>query len=242
MSLCIYQSSENIEYAKSIIFRDIGFYILTTCTTIFFGWIGKLEMYSAIIMLSIYVALVVVVVVQDKLEEKEEDASSSNVANKSIEMGSKPDIVVNSVTSNEKDEFKANLLPPNKPTSDMNSNVDSIEDAKPNPFKTFSKAETFLAVTKQVVRIYKDPFIANKIKMEHRKCSRSEFSQCKEDERDCEYWIWTIIYFPMNAVMYFVGLSPSKENYTKTQTLVWCIFGPMYIIDGMFQDFFPDFP
>lgn len=49
---------------KNTIYRDIGFYILSSIVTIIFAVVGKIYWYSAVIFLAIYLAMVMVVYIQ----------------------------------------------------------------------------------------------------------------------------------------------------------------------------------
>jgi len=82
-----------------------------------------------------------------------------------------------------------------------------------------------------------------KDKMKHKKKCRDEFHKCDHDKgRPISYYVWMIIYAPMNLVLFLTALSPNKEEYSKRKAIVWCLLGPMYIINGLFQSFFKTFP
>ena len=66
VALCILQSTSTIVFEKGIIYRDIGFYILSTQVTLCFAWQGAIYYYSAIILLSQYVIYVLVTVLAEK--------------------------------------------------------------------------------------------------------------------------------------------------------------------------------
>ena len=53
-----------MKFDKMIIFRDISFYIVATLCIIVFGIFGEINLVSAIILLSLYVAQVIVVLYQ----------------------------------------------------------------------------------------------------------------------------------------------------------------------------------
>ena len=59
--MTILNSSEDIQLEPSSIWRDVGIYIIATISVLVFGFIGKLDVYSAVIMLCEYLLLVVVV-------------------------------------------------------------------------------------------------------------------------------------------------------------------------------------
>lgn len=61
--LTILSSTDVIVVDKSTIFRDIGFYILSTIVTIIYAFIGNIYPWSAILFLFIYVMMVFVVYV-----------------------------------------------------------------------------------------------------------------------------------------------------------------------------------
>ena len=66
MAVTIYKSDAPIKLSKSVIYRDVTFYIIATLTTYGFALYGNLTIVTSVIFLLIYVALVVVVYVQDK--------------------------------------------------------------------------------------------------------------------------------------------------------------------------------
>jgi len=65
--LTILSSPIPIVVDKSTIYRDIGFYILSTLVTIWFATLGYIYWWCALIFLIIYVLLVIVVFIQDKI-------------------------------------------------------------------------------------------------------------------------------------------------------------------------------
>lgn len=67
IALAIKSSTTEITVDKSTIYRDVGFYILSTVVTIIFGIMGKIYFWCAIIFLVIYIAMVLVVYAQDKI-------------------------------------------------------------------------------------------------------------------------------------------------------------------------------
>lgn len=66
--LTIYNSTEVIKVDKATIFRDVGFYILSTIVTIIYAYQGLIYTWSAILLLVIYFLMVLAVYIQDKLE------------------------------------------------------------------------------------------------------------------------------------------------------------------------------
>jgi Ca2+/Na+ antiporter len=73
--MTIFSSPNDIQLEANSIWRDVGFYILSTLVIIVFGVIGELTTMSAITMLACYCLLVVIVYIQEKNkpEEKEEE-------------------------------------------------------------------------------------------------------------------------------------------------------------------------
>jgi sodium/potassium/calcium exchanger 6 len=67
--MTINNSAENIQLEPNTIWRDVGFYILSTFVVIGFGFQGELSVYSAISLLLIYVVMVIVVWFQEKDKE-----------------------------------------------------------------------------------------------------------------------------------------------------------------------------
>ena len=64
---CVFKSEEEIVFEKGIIYRDVGFYILSTFIMIGFAFQGDIYYYSAIIMLSAYVIYVLITVLSEKI-------------------------------------------------------------------------------------------------------------------------------------------------------------------------------
>lgn len=64
------KDSKFIEFDKWIIYRDVGFYILSTLVTIIFAVVGYINTLEAIILLFIYVALVLFVIIKEKCDKK----------------------------------------------------------------------------------------------------------------------------------------------------------------------------
>jgi sodium/potassium/calcium exchanger 6 len=75
VAMTIFSSPNDIQLEANSIWRDVGFYILSTLVIIVFGVIGELTTMSAITMLACYCLLVVIVYIQEKNkpEEKEEE-------------------------------------------------------------------------------------------------------------------------------------------------------------------------
>lgn len=65
--LTILSSPIPIVVDKSTIYRDCGFYILSTLVTIWFATLGYIYWWCALIFLIIYLLLVIVVFIQDKI-------------------------------------------------------------------------------------------------------------------------------------------------------------------------------
>lgn len=68
--VCIFQAPTSIEFESSIIYRDIGVYIIATASTFLFAYLGTIEVYSAVLMLAIYVGYVLSVIIAEQLEKK----------------------------------------------------------------------------------------------------------------------------------------------------------------------------
>lgn len=69
VALTIKNSPKKIIVSKSLIFRDIGFYLLATVITVIFAITGKLTWWTSVMMLLLYLCLVIFVVIQDCLEK-----------------------------------------------------------------------------------------------------------------------------------------------------------------------------
>lgn len=73
VAFTIILSPVKIVVSKSVIFRDIGFYILATLLTLFMAYRGEISEHSSLFMLFLYLVYVLVVVIQDRYEEKNEE-------------------------------------------------------------------------------------------------------------------------------------------------------------------------
>lgn len=69
VALTIKNSPNKIVVSKSLIYRDVGFYLLATVVTVGFALMGRLTWFTSVVMLLIYLTLVVFVVIQDCLEK-----------------------------------------------------------------------------------------------------------------------------------------------------------------------------
>jgi len=78
VSICIFQSSEAIQYEKGIIYRDIGIYILSTIAVIIFAVCSAINWVAAVVLLLIYVGLVVVVLIQEKMQTPAQGGDDGN--------------------------------------------------------------------------------------------------------------------------------------------------------------------
>ena len=76
IALTIFDSKEDIQLNKNTVYRDIGFYILSTFNMVVFGIIGELTVITSLILLIQYVILVVIVYYTDSNEENEKDHQS----------------------------------------------------------------------------------------------------------------------------------------------------------------------
>jgi sodium/potassium/calcium exchanger 6 len=65
--ICIFKAPADIKFESSIIYRDIGVYIIATASTFLFAYLGTIEVYSAILMLAIYVGYVLSVIIAERL-------------------------------------------------------------------------------------------------------------------------------------------------------------------------------
>ena len=70
VGISMVNSKEVMIYDKMIIYRDIGFYILSTVVILVFALISNIEWWSAVILLLIYVAMVLVVYFMEKCQKK----------------------------------------------------------------------------------------------------------------------------------------------------------------------------
>lgn len=69
VAVTILSSDKNIKLDPTLIWREVGFYILSTLVIIIFAIIGTLDIFSAILMLSLYVTMVLVVFIQDRIKK-----------------------------------------------------------------------------------------------------------------------------------------------------------------------------
>ena len=77
--LTILSSPIAIVVDKSTIYRDVGFYLLSTLVTLWFAVLGKIYWWCALIFLVIYVMLVIVVFIQDKINQRAEEEAKKVV-------------------------------------------------------------------------------------------------------------------------------------------------------------------
>lgn len=75
----IIKSSHPIKLNKSVIFRDVGFYIFSTVIVIIYGCYGELNILTSVLMLAIYALLVVVVLIQNKMEKMVEERKEEEI-------------------------------------------------------------------------------------------------------------------------------------------------------------------
>jgi len=61
VAMTIANSPGDVKVDPNIIWRDVGFYIVSTCTLIIFALIGELTLVSISIMFGIYLSLVLTV-------------------------------------------------------------------------------------------------------------------------------------------------------------------------------------
>jgi len=76
VAMCILKEGKPIQFDSMIIYRDVGFYIISTVTTIIFAVFGEINVIEAVVLLLLYVALVMVVVIQEKCEKKKAEKES----------------------------------------------------------------------------------------------------------------------------------------------------------------------
>lgn len=70
VALTILISPSEIQLSKDIIWRDIGLYILSTLYILGLALYGKINWWSSVILLCLYVVLVLIVIVQDAISRK----------------------------------------------------------------------------------------------------------------------------------------------------------------------------
>ena len=78
VGICILQSKEPMVFDKSIIFRDIGFYIGATVITIGLAFYKMITWWGTLILLGWYVVMVIVTVIFDTSAENKEDEYRSS--------------------------------------------------------------------------------------------------------------------------------------------------------------------
>lgn len=67
--MTISNSPENIQLEPNTIWRDVGFYIISTVVIIIFGFIGELTILSSISLLLLYILMVFIVWFQERGKE-----------------------------------------------------------------------------------------------------------------------------------------------------------------------------
>lgn len=63
VAMTILASPKPIEVLPSLLFREIGFYIIATLFTIFTAYLGVISIMTSVILLGIYITLVLIVIV-----------------------------------------------------------------------------------------------------------------------------------------------------------------------------------
>lgn len=74
-------SPVKVVVSKSVVYRDLGFYILATLLTIFIAYLGEITWYSSLMLLLLYSIYVVVVIIQDCLAKSNKDHSKEETKN-----------------------------------------------------------------------------------------------------------------------------------------------------------------
>ncbi|KRW99939.1 hypothetical protein PPERSA_12615 [Pseudocohnilembus persalinus] len=208
--LTILASTEIIIVDKSTIFRDVGFYILSTVVTFFYAYQGKIYIWSAIFFLVIYLQqnklilyfdymMVLVVYIQDRLEQREKDL---------IEIA----------------QMKAE--------AEKNSINPSAQSLKNNPLK---KLKTF---GNNVAKMMNTLVAKKKLLKQATVLTEGEDDE-GDDQKWSDMNIFEKIMFPFEFVLQFlrkITMPPvQKSEYDKILCILWPFPGIFFILFGIGQ-------
>ncbi len=73
VAMTIFYSPKKVVVDKSILYRDVLYYIFATLLTLAFAAYKKITWFTSVVMLLIYLLLVITVLIQDRLEQKEKE-------------------------------------------------------------------------------------------------------------------------------------------------------------------------
>ena len=244
------KDSKFIKFDKWIIYRDVGFYILSTLVIITFAVVGYINTIEAVVLLFIYVALVLFVIIKEKCDKKKADKEAEKAkASGSVQgqtaigalFGSnapKPQLTNGLLSDNTpKKEENNEVKPEVQEQNDGEEEQPDVENADEDD-KLIEKVEPVIAEDNKekkgalhtaflqaFAKIADDTwFIRQKLRLMH------EAKNKKWSERTCMEKIDCLLDAPMNAFCYCTALPVEHHEYDFKRVLIWPIPGIAFMI------------
>lgn len=204
VAICIYMSEDAIKFDPGIIYRDIGFYILSTVVTFVFAWVGTITWWEAVIFLGIYVAMVVTVVISDSLKKPNTDVQEPlQVANANEDEEDRKQ--TNAKLANDKKVLWANMGKVGTGEHDADTNKQIMQALVLGMASFLSQKEKFL-----------------KEQRETEFASRSFFAK-----------VMYVFDMPYIVLLWLTGVPVEAEHFSWTRCMVYPIPG-MYFMTWTF--------
>lgn len=228
IGICLIQSPKPFVFDPSIIYRDVGYYILATFATIGFAFYKFITWWSSLILLGIYAALVITVLIQDNIKKN----GKSNASVTEGTMNFAKNDVKQRLTDPKEDDEKEELVDEDRMPSDVNALTDAL-----NPLANLMLAvgnrpkEEELAKTGGMAGLISAFQIATLAKVMEMKMQYHKEQRKKEAEKRTAFE--TVIHFaekPFEWVLYLTVLPCDEEQYTKARCLIYPVTGLYFSI------------
>lgn len=238
------KDSKFIVFDKWIIYRDVGFYILSTLVTIIFAVVGYIDTIEAVVLLFIYVALVLFVIIKEKCDKKkaEKEAEKAkapgsaqgqtaigalvggNAPKKEENSEAKPEVQQQNDGEEEQPDVE-NADEDDKLINEVNPVIKIVEPVNAEDNKeqkgNFHMASFLQAFAKVAMATW---FIREKLRL------IKEEKNKKWSERTCMDKIACVLDAPMKVFCYCTALPVEHHEYDFKRALVWPIPGIAFMI------------
>lgn len=231
IAICILQDEKPIYFEKSIIYRDIMFYMISTIVTLLFAVYGCINWVCCVILLSLYITLIALVRIQDAIKKKRRRRKrkekmmktflkNKNLSQKMIENVKSEDSnvdIVHSYHHNHEQSVHAGKALGLAILMHLRDSFHSRVD------DNFSDLELDL---KGLIFSMREATLRSKMRLKLKLAH--EYN--KIPFKDLTFWgkVNHILDLPSKCLLYITALPPSEEAYSKRRCIIYAIPGTLF--------------
>ena len=214
IGVSIIKSKGDIKIQSSIIYRDVGIYIIATLSTLVFAIVGKITWISSVFMLLIYVFMVAVVLVEEYLERKKNKGNEENLlANDNQEKIPVEEVI------NDEEEKKKNMK--------KKTLIKAIHKVMAKGDPSRPKIQSKKSLIERKWRINAKLLLRMARNKEHNELEFKDLSLIEKIDK--------IVEFPLNLIAKSTVLPCDENAYDKRMTYIWSFTGVFFLIFSIFK-------